>query len=115
MPIRSDIAKRKAVTLTAGKNELAVDGVKYPVRAIAELYLKEPQAGGQLVYGSGVALASAEVGAAIERSHKRRCLSLILRMKDSSRPMELVFGLTPEAGTALLNDVGFALGLSKTF
>ncbi len=114
LPIRNDMAKRKAAMLIVGRNELSVNGTPYPAQGIAELYLKEPQSAGRVVYGNGLQVAGSEIGAAIDRSHNRRCLSLVLRMRDNSRPTEIIFGLTPEAGMALLNDIGFALGLSKT-
>lgn len=114
MPIRKDMTKRKSVRLVAGRSGLTVADAVYPAASIAELYLKQPETSERIVFGSSLQVASAQAGAAIDRSHSRRSLSLILRTKESSQAREIVFGLTPDVGMALLNDLGFALGLSRT-
>lgn len=113
LPIRRDLAKRKPVTLVAGKGDLRVNEQSYPLSNLAEMYLKQPEMEDRIVANNGMSVAGAQVGMAVEKRHKRRCLSLVVRMKDVSKPIEIVFGLTPEAGLALMNDLGHVLGLSK--
>lgn len=113
-PIKKDMDKRKPVRLVAGRGGLTVGDAVYPAANIAELYLRQPETSDRVVFGNSIQVASAQAGAAIDRSHSRRSLSLILRMKENSQAREIVFGLTPDVGMALLNDLGFALGLSRT-
>lgn len=113
LPIKRDLNRRKPVTLVAGKGDLKVNGQSYPLDNLAEMYLQRPEVEDRIVANNGLSVAGAQMGMAVEKRHKGRCLSLIIRMKDISKPTEIVFGLTPEAGVALLNDLGHALGFSK--
>lgn len=124
---RRDSKKRKPVTIFANRNGLVVDGVQYPASDIAELVLtgaNNVQVANSRSYAFGVAgtglgapvalgvtaMAAGAAGmlavsSAVGQRQNARRLSLMLRKRSDSRPVQLVYGLTATAGDALVRDL----------
>lgn len=121
-----DISNRRTVTIVASPKGLNVDGSFQPIDNIADVYLKSPNSseapvssamvvGGTGLAGMGMAVGAgaAQIGASVKHRQQQRRYSLELRMKNISAPIQIVYGLTREAGLALLNDLGRSLAASQ--
>lgn len=103
---------RKPTSLLVNAEGIRVDGRNIAARDIAELILQLPgDHGGRYVEGASRATAS-QVGRAVAVADENRSYALMARLRSDSRPQMLVFGLTPNVGRALLDDVSAVLGLS---
>lgn len=122
--VMRDRGKRRRVTIVANQERMTVGDQIFLTTDIAELQLDSPA--GEVVYRTtpvvvgtgmgGIAMGAASVaagvgnvalaiGGEIGRRQANRSLSLKLRRKSDSRLAVIAYGLTVDAGRALMNDL----------
>lgn len=101
----ADPYPRVPTTLTVNAEGVRVGGTLFAARDIAEFIIQHPRDHG----GTYVRSTTARIGDHIQNAHENRSFALMARLKSSSRPQLLVFGLTYNTGCALMNDVSAAL------
>jgi hypothetical protein len=125
-----DFMKRQSVTITVGRQALKANGVEFPMDDIAELIVKSgeneassgpimvstasvvgaPGAGAFMAVAaanitSSFGAAAASIGQSAGAAQARRSCQLMLRRRSRSKPVKLVYGLTPDTAQALMHDL----------
>lgn len=100
---------RAPVRLLVNPDGITVGQRFYPSADIRELILRLPHDTGGSTMTTIHTSASAQTGAAIGMELRNRSYALMARVKSSSRPEILAFGLTYNVGDSLLKDVSAAL------
>lgn len=100
---------RAQVQMLVNMDGIAIGPRIYPTTDIRELILRFPyDAGGSTMTTYHTSTAS-QLGAGAGMELRNRSYALMARLKSSSKPEILVFGLTYNVGESLLNDVNAAL------
>jgi hypothetical protein len=107
-----DKHSRAPTRLVVNASGITVGGKFYPADSIVQLLLRHPNDTGGANYEIQHKSDAAHVGAMVRTAQMNRSYALMARLKASSTPEVLVFGLTPNTGNALLNDVTRELNLS---
>ncbi len=108
----SDKQSRAPTRLVVNATGIKVGEKFYPADSIRQLLLRHPNETGGETYEVHHRSDAARVGAMVATAQRNRSYALMARLKSSSKPEVLVFGLTNNTGTALLNDVSRELNFS---
>lgn len=100
---------RVPVTLIVNTDGVRANGAFVPRDAIAEFALRNTAGGNKDIWYDSRSMAST-AGAAVQAAHQNAAWGLFVRLRSSSTPAILAFGLTPDTARALLNDVAEAMG-----